>query len=257
MLSGVLHAGALTVVLAARPAWAAALSAVAANHALLLGASLAPRSALLGANLRRLPPAATARGALALTFDDGPEPHVTPAVLDLLDAFGARATFFCVGERVRAHPALAREIVRRGHAVENHTQQHSRAFGFYGWTRLQREIGLAQATIADATGTAPRFFRAPFGMRNPLLDPVLAGAGLQLVSWTARGYDTVDSDVARVLGRLHRALAPGAILLLHDGMATGRREGAVVLAVLPHLLRALTLAKLQTITLPQATNLPH
>lgn len=257
-LSGLLHAGALAAVVATRWTWPAALAAVAANHALLLGAGLAPRSALLGANLSRLPADRAARSEIALTFDDGPDPQVTPAVLDLLDVFGARATFFCVGQRVAMHPALARDIARRGHSVENHTHHHSRAFGFYGWSGLRREIGLAQATIADVTGTAPRFFRGPFGMRNPLLDPVLARAGLQLVSWSVRGYDTVDRDATRVLSRLRHRLIPGAILLLHDGVASGTHASrATTLAVLPQLLRDTALAKLRCVTLLQGTGTAH
>jgi len=252
--SVVLHAGGLAVLAAAPEAWTAVLAAVAANHVALFGASLAPRSGLLGPNLTRLPEAAVVRREIAITFDDGPDPEITPRVLDCLDRAGGRGTFFCVGRSAAAHPDLVREIVRRGHAVENHSQEHSTAFGWYGPDRLRREIGAAQTTLARLAGRAPAFFRAPFGIRNPFVDPVLARLGLRYVSWTRRGYDTVDDDAARVLGRLAGRLDAGDVLVLHDGMATGRasRGQPAVLDVLPRLLELAGARGLKPVTLGAA-----
>ena len=252
--SVVLHVGGIAVLAAAPEAWTAVLAAVAANHLALFGASFAPRSGLLGPNLTRLPDAAVARREIAITFDDGPDPEITPRVLDWLDRAGARGTFFCVGARAEAHPGVVREIVRRGHAVENHSQQHSTAFGWYGPDRLRREIGAAQDTLVRLAGRAPAFFRAPFGVRSPFLDPVLARLGLRYVSWTRRGYDTVDADAARVLGRLADRLDAGDVLVLHDGMATGRagRGQPAVLDVLPRLLELAAGRGLKPVTLGAA-----
>jgi len=248
-----LHAGGAVALAAAPEAWGAVLAAVAANHLALFGAGLAPRSRLLGPNLTRLPAAAARRGEIALTFDDGPDPEVTPRVLDQLDAAGARATFFCVGARAAAHPAVVREIVRRGHAVENHSQHHSSAFGWYGYERLRREIAAAQGALAALAGRPPAFFRAPFGVRNPFVDPVLARLGLAYVSWTRRGFDTVDGDPARVLGRLARRLGAGDVLVLHDGAATGaRRTRPSALEVLPRLLALAADRGLKPVTLGAA-----
>ena len=101
-----------------------AIGAIVLNHALITGAGLTPRSSLLGPNVTRLPEAAGARREVAITIDDGPEPEVTPQVLDLLDAHGQRATFFCIAERVLAHPALGRGIVARGPPIQNHPPPH-------------------------------------------------------------------------------------------------------------------------------------
>lgn len=233
-----------------------ALGAVLINHAVLTGAGLVPRSALLGPNLRRLPepgPSAAPAGRVALTFDDGPDPEVTPAVLDQLDAFGARATFFCIAEEARRHAALTREIVARGHSVQNHSTSHRHHFSLLGPRGFEREIGAAQAAVADLTGVAPHCFRAPAGLRNPLLDPVLHRLDLHLVSWTRRAFDTVDAHAPRVLARLLRGLASGDILLLHDGHARRGASGrAVVLEVLPALLERLHAAGLSTATLAEA-----
>lgn len=247
------HAAGVAALAAWPETWPWVAGVLAANHGLFFGASFVPRSRLIGANASRLPAAAVARHEIALTFDDGPDPAVTPQVLDLLESAGARGTFFCVGEDVAKAPDLAREIVRRGHAVENHTQRHPNAFGFFGVARYRTEIGTAQATLEQALGQRPAFFRAPFGIRNPFLDPAVQHLGLRYVSWTRRGLDTVDADADRVLRRLTRGLAAGDILVLHDGAKSIRpRTRATVLDVLPRLLDATRAAGLVPVTLREA-----
>jgi peptidoglycan-N-acetylglucosamine deacetylase len=148
---------------------------------------MCPRSPILGPNLRRLPQSCVSRGEIAVTFDDGPDPIVTARVLDLLDRYGAKASFFCVGSKAASYPEIVQEIVRRGHSVENHSQRHPAAFAAYGIGRLRRETEAAQETLGAICGRAPAFFRAPMGLRNPLLDPVLSRLGIRYVSWTRRG----------------------------------------------------------------------
>jgi peptidoglycan/xylan/chitin deacetylase (PgdA/CDA1 family) len=245
---------AATIALVSAPAqWPWAIGAVALNHLVLTCAGLWPRSTALGANLVRLPAAAVARREVALTIDDGPEPEVTPAVLDLLDAAGVRATFFCIAERARRYPELVREIVRRGHSVQNHSHAHGLNFSLLGPRGFAREVQAAQAVLAELTGEVPTFFRAPAGLRNPFLAPVLHRLGLTLASWTRRGFDTRERDPQRVLDRLTRGLAAGDILLLHDGNSARDAQGrAVVLTVLPALLEVLREQDLRPATLPQS-----
>lgn len=251
--SALLHAGAALGTVAVPAAWPWALGAVALNHAVITVAGLLPRSSLLGPNLTRLPAAALARRELALTIDDGPDPEVTPRVLDLLDAAGARASFFCIGWRARANPALCREIVARGHRVENHGDSHSNAFSLFGPRRMRADVAAAQASLSDITGQAPLFFRPTAGLRNPFLEPVLAGLDLQLAAWTRRPYDTRDGRPQQVLQRLTRGLGPGDILLMHDGHAALTPEGQpVILATLPLLLDRLKAESLRAVTLQQA-----
>lgn len=253
--SAAVHAAAGVALLAAPGQWPWAVAALAANHAVLTGVGLWPRSTALGENLVRLPAAAAARGEVAITIDDGPDPEVTPAVLDLLAAHGARATFFCIGERAQRHPALVREIVRRGHSVQNHSQVHRHHFSLLGPRGFAREIRAAQDTLGPLAGEAPRFFRAPAGLRNPFLGPVLHRAGLTLASWTRRGFDTRERDPQRVLQRLTRGLRAGDVLLLHDGHCARDAQGRpVILAVLPLLLAHLQRQGLTPVTLPQAVN---
>ncbi len=230
--------GATAAAVVVQPAlWPWAMSAVAANHVGLTAVGLWPRSHLLGPNITRLPAALASEGKVALTFDDGPNPAITPWVLDQLDLHGAKATFFCVGEHVRAHPALTREMVRRGHVIENHSDRHSHAFSTFGLARLRRDIEAAQSTIAEHTGRMPLLFRAPAGLRSPLLEPVLARCGLQLASWTRRGFDTVEQDAEKVFKRLDTNLHAGDILLLHDGASAAiANDRPVIFDVLPRLL---------------------
>jgi peptidoglycan/xylan/chitin deacetylase (PgdA/CDA1 family) len=236
-LSALAHAACIAT-LSAQPAWWPwLLSVLAANHLLLGAAVFFPRARLLGPNLTRLAAPAIRRREVCLTFDDGPDPAVTPRVLELLDRYHAKASFFCIGEKAAAHPDIVREIARRGHSIENHSYRHSHAFAFYGLGRLRREVALAQRAIIAICGQAPVFFRAPAGFRGVLLDAVLADIGLRYVSWTRRGYDAVSSDPASILRRLTRGLAAGDVLLLHDGASARTRDGEpVVLAVLPALL---------------------
>lgn len=248
-----LHAAGAAALVAVPAWWPWILGGLAANHFALGTAVLFPRASVLGPNIVRLPPGASARGEVSLTFDDGPDPEVTPRVLDLLDRWQAKASFFCIGSKACAYPALVREIVRRGHSVENHSYSHPHAFAFYGLAGLRRQIQAAQAAIADAAGAAPRFFRAPAGFRSPLLDPLLARRGLRYVSWTRRGYDTVSSDPAAVLARLATGLAAGDVLLLHDGCRRRAPGGELLVpTVLAALLEQLAQRGLRSVPLPAA-----
>jgi peptidoglycan/xylan/chitin deacetylase (PgdA/CDA1 family) len=248
-VSALVHVAALAALVLAPRWWPWSIGAVLANHVVLALGGLLPRSRLLGPNWTRLPAGAT---TVALTIDDGPDPEVTPAVLDLLSEHGIRATFFCIGQRVAEHPELARRIAREGHEIGNHTEHHRYLFSLFGPARVRREIAQAQSSIHSVCQVVPRFFRAPAGLRNPFLQPCLTGLGLQLASWTRRGYDTVNADAERVLQRLTRNLAGGDILLLHDGRAARTREGTpVILAVLPRLLRQLAERRLRCVTLSE------
>jgi peptidoglycan/xylan/chitin deacetylase (PgdA/CDA1 family) len=246
--SAVLGAAAIVATVVRPHVWPWTLATVVADHLLLTGLGLWPRSQLLGSNWTHLPASATQCGAVAITIDDGPNPDITPRVLQLLDDHQVKATFFCIGDKVRRYAETAREIVRRGHAIENHSQRHVHNFSVMGFRGLTNEISRAQDTISEVTGIRPLFFRAPAGLRNPLLDPVLSHLDLQLASWTRRGFDTVTNNPEKVLGKLTRNLAKGDILLLHDGNA----KRPVILEVLPRLLARISGLGLQPITLRAA-----
>jgi peptidoglycan/xylan/chitin deacetylase (PgdA/CDA1 family) len=248
-----LHATAIAATALVPEQWPWMLGAVAANHAALAAGGLLPRARLLGPNLTRLPAAASARREVALTLDDGPDPEVTPRALELLARAGAQASFFCIGRRAAQHPSLVREIVAQGHAVENHSLRHRHDFSLLGPYGYLKEIAAAQETLGALAGSAPRFFRAPAGLRNPFLGYALARLDLSLVSWTRRGFDTVSAHPPAVHARLARGLAAGDILLLHDGHAARTRSGpAVLIEILPRLLDDVAAAGLRPVTLRAA-----
>jgi peptidoglycan/xylan/chitin deacetylase (PgdA/CDA1 family) len=253
VFSVLLHAAAVVAIVLNPPEWRWAAFAVIANHLLLTVIGLWPRSRMLGPNWTRLPDAASARNEVAITIDDGPDPDVTPKVLDLLDAHSVCATFFCVGCKVEAHPELCRDMIRRGHAVENHSASHRWHFSLLGLRAMERELEDAQRAVATTTGQQPLFFRAPAGLRNPLLEAALCRIGLKLASWTRRGFDTRDGDAEAVLRRLLRGLGRGDILLVHDGNSARTKGGEpVILVVLPRLIAAIRAAGLRPVTLRSA-----
>ncbi len=253
VISIAIHAGALADFVVEPSHWLLSVVAIVADQIILTSSGLWPRSKVLGPNWRNLPPSAVSRSEVAITIDDGPDPEITPQVLDILDRYNAKATFFCIGTRALEYRDLCQEIVRRGHALENHSQNHLHRFALLGLKGIDREIRMAQKTIMDISGQPPLFFRPPAGLRNPLLEPVLARHNLQLVSWTRRGYDTRESCSTTVLNRLLRGIEAGDILLLHDGNAARTESGdPIILQVLPRLLEAVTEAKLHPVTLRAA-----
>ena len=177
---------------------------------------------------RRLPAAAAARREVAITIDDGPDPEVTPAVLDLLDAAPAHAPPSSASpSSARAHPALCREIVRaRPQRPEPQRSPLAPLLAARAARPWRARSPPRRRRWPRSPASAPRFFRAPAGLRNPFLAPVLQRLDLQLVSWTRRGFDTVRRRSATGAARgWPRGLAAGDILLLHDGNAARDRDG--------------------------------
>jgi peptidoglycan/xylan/chitin deacetylase (PgdA/CDA1 family) len=159
----------------------------------------------------------TADGAgCALTFDDGPHPAGTPAVLEVLAGAGARATFFLVGEQVRANPALAREIVAQGHAVGLHCDRHRNLLRLAPG-QVRRDIEQARATIAEATGVAPQLYRPPYGILNSAALSIARQRGWRTLLWSHWGRDWEAHATPESIAALASTdLRPGSVVLLHD-----------------------------------------
>ena len=192
----------------------AAIGVLALSHALVLYPTLRPNVQWLGPVVTRF---ATDRNEVWLTIDDGPADD-TPALLELLDRLGAKATFFVKGTLAASHDAFVRELVARGHSVANHSQTHpSATFWCLPPSQARAEIEECNRTLETITGAVPRWFRAPVGMKNPFVHPALARHGMRLIGWTARGYDAVMSDPEQILARMLPHVSPGAILVLHQG----------------------------------------
>ena len=167
-----------------------------------------------------------------VTIDDGPDPEDTPRLLDLLDEFEAKATFFFIGEKSAAHPELVLETCKRGHQIGNHTMTHPQFWYWsYGPKRASQEIIQCQDVLTKITGIAPQWFRAPAGFKNVFVQESLERLRLRYACWSSRGLDGVINDKAKILPRLQKGIRPGAILLMHEGRidADGKRLAPQVL----------------------------
>jgi peptidoglycan/xylan/chitin deacetylase (PgdA/CDA1 family) len=178
--------------------------------------------------------------AVALTFDDGPDPAFTPRVLEILAREQVTATFFVVGERALANPDLLREIDQRGHLIGNHSFSHSWNINFSLHAGLTREINGCNDAIEAAIGKRPQFYRAPHGFKNPALGDVLSRLGMTCVGWQVRGFDAVRSDAGAIASRMVLKARAGGILLLHDGSGLqGTQDRGATLQALPVIIGAL------------------
>jgi len=199
------------------PFWSALPAVAAAGAGLAAWSAMHPAAQLFGPTIRRT----GRRDAVALTFDDGPNPPVTPQLLDLLDRHHVRATFFLIGRFVRARPELAREIAARGHTVGNHTDTHPNLI-WLSHTRIREELVRCEEAIQQATGghagrCVARWMRPPYGFRGPQLDRAVRQQGLRgVVTWSVLAYDWRAQPASRVIRRLRRVRASD-IVVLHDG----------------------------------------
>jgi peptidoglycan-N-acetylglucosamine deacetylase len=202
--------------------WLIELPAAAVfSGAVVSYAAVHPRAQLFGATLWQTP----SPRQLALTFDDGPNPAITPRLLDLLDRHDAKATFFVVGRFVQACGALTKEVSSRGHLLGNHTQTHPNLF-WLGPRDVRNELQQCQGALQDATGSPAKYFRPPYGLRNPWVVSTAHKLGMQTVMWTLLPGDWQEKPVERLTNRMksiavHAANAPrrtsGDVLCLHDG----------------------------------------
>ncbi len=189
-----------------------------------------PRRLLPEALVRRHGPA----GRVHLTFDDGPDPVHTPAVLDRLRAAGVTATFFVIGQRAVEHPQLVARIVAEGHAVGNHTMTHPVWKPWAGVGSATRELHACQAAVRSASGVTPRVVRPPLGRVPPGFLLAARRLSLEVLNWS---LDTGDwrcrsaADARQCAGETVRLVRSGDVVLLHDGPAA--------LAVLDQLLPVL------------------
>ena len=197
---------------------------------------------------RRFPGLERLENGVALTFDDGPDPDATPAVLEALRAAEARAVFFLVGEQVEAHPELARQVADEGHVVALHGFRHVEHDELGDDARADMERGAA--AVAAATGVDPRLYRPPYGRFSERSYAAARELGLMPVYWSAWGSDWEPIPPERIAETAIRDLDPGAILLLHDSARYATRPSAKPTAeALPAILAAMQDRGLEPVTL--------
>lgn len=194
--------------------WLAAIGVVALSHALVLWPTLRPNSQWLGPVITRFE---STSNEVWLTIDDGPTSDTQP-LLDALDARGVKATFFVKGSLAMERPDLIRLMLERGHDVANHSQTHpSGSFWCLPPAALASQIDTCSKALEEITGKRSTLFRAPVGMKNPFVHPILAQRGLTLVGWSVRGFDSFGDDVGRVARRIVPRVRAGSIIVMHQG----------------------------------------
>jgi peptidoglycan/xylan/chitin deacetylase (PgdA/CDA1 family) len=238
-------------------------AAIAGAAGLTAYAGINPRSQIFGRTTYRT----NSPRKLAITFDDGPNPSITPKLLDLLDKHKTKATFFVIGAYAREFPELVREAKARGHVVGNHTETHPRLF-WRNSSDIRVELRLCQSAVKNAAGAPPKWFRPPFGWRNPWVAMAARELDLRTAMWTLMPGDwkapsaqwlieRIEPIAKRARRSAQKASGSGDILCLHDG--SHRQQNADrshTLAALEHWLPRWRDLGLEFVTIQDAAAAP-
>jgi len=249
--------------------WLIATStAVAAAAGIAAYGAVHPRAQIFGLTVTRT----DSSRKLALTFDDGPNPAITPQLLDLLDRHHARATFFLIGRYVRECPDIVKETIARGHLLGNHTETHPNLFR-RSRKEIRIELRLCHDAISHILGSPPKWFRPPFGMRNPWVIPAARELGYRSAMWTLLPGDWLEKPAEWLIPRMQpiadhaqrnlaiagnsATKATGDILCLHDGSHQKiNADRSRTLAALEHWLPRWRDLGLEFVTIDQAVSTP-
>ncbi len=167
--------------------------------------------------------------SIALTFDDGPIAERTERVLEILNSYQVKATFFCIGKNVKELPKVAKRIHDDGHLIGNHSYYHGTMFDLQSTEKMKEELAHTNQTMNQTIGLSPRFFRPPYGITNPMLASAVKNLNFVTVGWSVRSFDTIAKGNKKLFMRITKNLKAGDIILLHD-----RCE--ITIEILPELL---------------------
>lgn len=226
-----------------KPAFAAFFATAALALVIFGVGSASPKNAMFGRFIWHGPRQVK---AVALTFDDGPDPAYTPEVLDILDKYQAKATFFMLGESARRYPLLAGRVAEAGHAVGSHCYQHFSLL-LASPKRIRSQIIDAELALEEATGQRPRLLRAPYGFHPPFLVREAKRRGYLVAGWSISPHDSFQLPGDVLARRVLDRVKPGDIVLLHDG----RENRQETIEALPIILEGLQRKGLRCVTLPQ------
>ncbi|TYP74212.1 polysaccharide deacetylase family protein [Aquimarina intermedia] len=187
-------------------------------------------------------------GAIAITFDDGPDIN-TLTILEVLRKFNVKATFFCIGQQVEKHPNIAQKIIDDGHVIANHTQTHAQWIDLYGTKRFTEEIKTADYSIEKYTGKRPLLFRPPYGVTNPNIARAIKETKHHVIGWNKRSFDTTIPSAQLILKRITKNLTSGDVILLHD-------TKEITVTVLEQLLLVVQSNNLTPVTIDELFEIP-
>ena len=185
---------------------------------------------------------------VAITFDDGPNNEYTPRILELLNKYDAKATFFCIGHHMEKYPEILLQIVSDGHSVGNHTYSHLKSFGFFPSNKVVDELQRTKAIVKDLTNKEMNLYRPAFAVTNPAIEKAVIKLGLKSIGWNIRSLDTTSRSEKRILKRITSKASKGDIILLHD-------TSEKTVTVLEQLLVFLKEKNLQSVTVERLLNI--
>ena len=206
-----------------------------------------PRRAFLGKVLWK-----GDRRGVGLTFDDGPHPLYTPRVLEILDRFQAKATFFVIGRHLKEQGDLVVAASKAGHVIGNHTDHHFWTMSFSSAKKIRQEILACQSEVEKWAGYKPRFYRQPAGFRNPRIFQILKELHMTMVGWQVRAFDTQQKNPQSIVRRILKKAQPGGVILLHDGAdSASNQDRTATLRALPEILGGLQERGMEFLTLDE------
>jgi peptidoglycan-N-acetylglucosamine deacetylase len=226
-----------------------ALGAPAAFLAILTDGIFRPSSSVLYPTITHGP---RDRPRVALTFDDGPDPQVTPAILDALASANARATFFVIGRHLEQQREIGVRALREGHELGNHSWMHSYYQNFYRTGRQRQDVERSTQLLRELSGSnAEPLYRPPVGLKSPALARVAHARKLQVIAWSLHSRDTLARDAHATAERVLSRIAPGDIVLMHDGHQHADRHRNIAAAALPKILAGLRERGLSSVTVSE------
>lgn len=191
------------------------------------------------------------RACVALTFDDGPDPEVTPRVLDALARHNAHTTFFVIGRALAEQPELARRIAAEGHTLGNHSWRHGRLQNFYRRKDFELEITRGEEAIRAVTSEPQPLYRPPIGIKSPALARIAYRRGMRVVAWSLHSRDTRIRDPERIARRVLKKVRPGDIILMHDGHDLPHKSRPACAEALEMILQGLDERGLECVSVPE------
>jgi peptidoglycan/xylan/chitin deacetylase (PgdA/CDA1 family) len=190
----------------------------------------------------------TDRPQVSLTFDDGPDPEITPRLLDMLAEHEARATFFVIGRQLEKSLALGERMLKEGHELGNHSWQHSRLQNFYSTAGHGAQIDRCSQLIKSLTRDEREpLYRPPVGLKSPAMARATHKRKLTAVAWSIHSRDTIVRDANAIARNVLRRIRPGDIVLLHDGHDLDNRHRPIIHQIVPLLLQGLRQRGLQSV----------
>ncbi len=226
-----------------------AVGASAALIAVLTDGIFRPSSSVLYPTISHGP---RDRPQVALTFDDGPDPQVTPTILDTLEGAGARATFFVIGRHLERHRDIGLRALQDGHEIGNHSWMHSYFQNFYGNGQQRSDIERSTRLIQELSGSdAQPLYRSPVGLKSPALARVAHARQMKVIAWSLHSRDTFARNAAATAASVLSRITAGDIVLMHDGHESDKKHRNLAAAALPEILRGLRERGLSCVTVSE------